>query len=86
MQKNKDVVARLIQDQIVLVPMSYSADGLFAFHLDEIGSFLWNCLDESSDPKFLADRLQSEYEIDEATATQDVQQFLQELLESKILL
>jgi hypothetical protein len=86
MQKNKDVVARVIQDQIVLVPISFSAEGLFAFHLDETGSFLWNCLDESTDPEFLAERLQAEYEIDAATAAQDVKQFLNDLQESKILL
>lgn len=86
MQKNKDVVARLIQDQIVLVPISYSPDGLFAFHLDEVGSFLWNCMDQSMDSDVLAEKLASEFDVDLDTAQKDVRQFLTDLQTSKILL
>lgn len=86
MHKNKDVVARVIQDQTVLVPISYSPDGLFAFHLDEIGSFLWGKMDESMDVQILAEKLAEEFEVDAETAKIDVQQFLTDLQASKILL
>ncbi len=86
MHKNKDVVARIIQDQTVLVPISYSPDGLYAFHLDEVGSFLWRHMDESMDVQILAEKLAEEFDVDANTAKLDVQQFLTDLQTSKILL
>jgi hypothetical protein len=85
MQKNKDVIARNINGQIVLVPIHFSSDGLYAYHLNELGSFLWEKLDQEINPKNLAILVSEEFSIDEETAVNDVNEFLEDLKSKEIL-
>ena len=45
--------------------------------LNETGAFLFNLISEGKDEKELIEALLSEYEIDEASATNDVKKFIE---------
>ena len=47
--------------------------------LNETGAFLFNLISEGKDEKELIEALLSEYEIDEASATNDVKKFIEAL-------
>ena len=47
--------------------------------LNETGAFLFNLISEGKDEKELVTALLSEYEIDEASATNDVKKFIEAL-------
>lgn len=80
MQLKKELIKRVIAGDTVLVPVGsavYEANGLFI--LNELGSFLWDLLPQADGPEALVTAVLAEYEVEEATARQDIAFFLQEL-------
>jgi len=79
---NEDVVFTQIDEDIVMMDPN---DG--AYHgLNTVGAELWNLLD--SKPMNLVDMviyLQETYELDEATATTDVNHFIEAMLKQDFL-
>ena len=53
--------------------------------LNESGAFLWHCLLEDIDEVSLVKALLEEYDVDEATAKADVEEFLKMLREAEVL-
>lgn len=54
-------------------------DRLTVTKMNEVGSFIWSELKADGDVGSLARKLQERYEIDEATASRDVQLFVSDL-------
>ena len=86
MQIKKELIKRTIAGDTVLVPVGdavYEANGLFV--LNELGGFLWDLLPQVPDAEALVTAVLQEYEVDAATARQDIQLFLSELEKLGIL-
>lgn len=86
MQIKKELIKRTIAGDTVLVPVGsavYDANGLFV--LNELGGFLWELLPQAEDMDALVSAVLAEYEVEEATARQDIARFLAELEKLGIL-
>ena len=79
-------VKREIAGEHFLVPVGAAAkqhNGLFA--MNELGSFIWDCLAEAEDDAAVVARILEEYEIDRETAAADAAEFLGKLREMGVL-
>lgn len=82
----KELIKRDIAGDTVLVPVGktvYESNGLFI--LNELGSFLWDLLPEAENEDGLVAAVLREYDVDEATARQDIAEFLDKLRQMNIL-
>jgi len=74
------MAAKIVGSETVLVPLqSNVADLSEMFTLNEVGSFIWEKLDETESVEELVEAVVSEFEIDRETAKADVTSFLTEL-------
>ena len=55
------------------------------FGLDEIATKIWDLLEEPKDVNTICNELLNEYEIDEESCRKDVDNFLTQLLEEKLI-
>ena len=81
MQIKKGFVIRSVGGENVVVPVGEMAK---AFHgminLNSTGAFLWKFFSEEHTVEEAVAVMQAEYGIDEATATQDVQAFVNDIV------
>ena len=80
MQASKDYLLRTIAGETILIPSGKAAqkfNGLVT--VNEVGSFLWDELQSPTDLDRLTARICEEYEVDEKTAREDAEAFLEEL-------
>jgi hypothetical protein len=82
MEKSQDIVARKIDDQILLLPIRPGEQGMWVYELNPSGSFLWEQMEnDRQDEHSLARLLASEFDIPGGEALLDVRSFLEELTE-----
>ena len=76
--KNKDnFAAKQVAGDLVLVPMKDNVAEMNAmFTLNEVGSFIWDNLNEESTGANLSAAIAEEFDVDEATAKADLEEFL----------
>lgn len=79
---NKKVVVRELKNGGLIV---YFAGSSSFIQLDEVGSFVWGQLRNPATKSELVVSLLKGYDVDEPTAEQDVQDFLNELLKLGLL-
>jgi hypothetical protein len=80
MEIKKKLMKREIAGDTFLVPLGktvYDANGLF--FLTEVGAFIWDLLPEAKTEEDVLSAVLEEYDVDEATARQDVHSFLEKL-------
>lgn len=85
MEIRKQLVKRNIAGDVILVPIgdaSLELKGLVT--LNETGELLWDRLPQAADAADLA-ALRAEYDVDEPTALQDAQAFLEALRQLNIV-
>jgi hypothetical protein len=86
MRVKKDIVLREIAGEYILVPTGESAVNMLRImSLNDCGVFLWKLLAEEKTERELVDAVLEEYEIDAATAEQDVKEYLSQLAEADLL-
>jgi hypothetical protein len=74
------VVTRKTGNEYVLVPIADNiADMNSVFTLNETGAFIWELIDGKRDVEAIIEELEKEYETDEATAREDVLNFLEKM-------
>lgn len=86
MKIEKEFILREIAGDYVIVPTGQTAlefNGLIT--VNEIGAFIWKKLDQDITEDELVQAILEEYEVDEETARNDVEEFLDKLAECKIL-
>lgn len=82
MKTNPEFVARDIAGELVLVPVGTAAKsckGLVT--CNEVGAFIWKQLENEKDMDSLVAAILDEFEIDEATARGDAEEFVNKLIE-----
>lgn len=80
---SEEVLSSKIDEEVVLM----SIEAGYYFTLDPIGSRIWELISEKSYTlEGLVLVLMEEYEVDEATCRADVQAFIDEMSEKKLIL
>ena len=80
MQIKKELIKREIAGDVILVPVGKTAlDSNGLFMLNELGGFLWDLLPEADSVEALIDAVLQNYDVDEATAKADIEEFLETL-------
>lgn len=80
MRASKDYLLRQIAGETILIPSGAAAqkfNGLVT--VNAVGAFIWDALQQPIDLAALTARITAEYEVDEATARADAEEFLSEL-------
>jgi hypothetical protein len=86
MEIKKELLKREIAGESFLIPLgktTYEANGLYA--LTELGAFIWDALPQADNEENILEQILLEYEVDEATAREDLNQFLDKLRTLNIL-
>lgn len=80
MKIDENFVIRQIADEYIIVPMGETVlnfNGMIT--VNEIGRFIWEQLQEDLTKEELLQRIVREYEVDEQTASADLDEFLERL-------
>lgn len=83
---SKDYILRTIAGEKVVVPTGSAVqrfNGLIT--LNDVAGFIWECLENNDTKEEIVQKILEEYEVEEATAVQDVNGFTQMLEEQGIL-
>ena len=86
MEIKKKVILRSIADEYILVPvgdMAFQYNGIFV--MTESAQLLWTAIADGKEREELPEVLTGDYEIDRATAQNDVDEFLGKLSEYGII-
>ena len=86
MKVDKEFILREISGEYVIIPTGktvLSFNGLIS--VNEVGAFLWNMLQKDVTVDELVTGVLEEYDVDEETAREDIQAFLDVLVEGDIL-
>lgn len=86
MKINKEFILREIAGEYIFVPVgstSLEFNGLIS--INEVGVLIWKELQEGSDVSSIVSKILEEYEIDEETAYKDVEEFISNLKDKKII-
>ena len=80
-RKAEGFVCRTIADDVIIVPVRGGVGDLESiFTLNAVGASIWKLIDGRTSLQALAVALSREYEVSEASAAADVQEFVQLLL------
>lgn len=86
MKVNKNFVVRQIADEYIIVPIGEAVinfNGMVT--VNEVGKFIWQQLYEDLAQDELLQRIIQEYDIDEQTAAEDMEEFLEKLKQGGLL-
>lgn len=86
MEIKKNVIVRTVAGEHMLVPVGdtvFEYNGIFM--LTDSGKLLWDKICEGAEKEEVVKSLTEEYDVDEATALQDVDAFLQKLQSYEII-
>ena len=76
---------RSVAGKNIVVPVGAELDFGGMITLNDTGKFMWEQLSQETDADSLLGKIVSEYDVDEATAKADMENFLNELRELNIL-
>jgi hypothetical protein len=80
------VVTRKTGNEYVLVPIANNiADMNSVYTLNETGAFIWELIDGKRDLEEIISEMIKEYDIDEATAKEDVLSFIEKMMKYLII-
>jgi len=84
---SKDIVARDVQGEFVIIPVSAQVDGedFAIFSLNATGLAVWKNIDGKKTLGALVKKVVSEFDADEKTIEKDVLKFVATLIERKML-
>lgn len=85
--RNQDVVSRKIDGELIIVPIRSGVGDLNSLYtLNPVGSVLWDFMNEHHTVSEMVDRVCEEFEVTASQAQQDIEAFLNSLLEEKLVL
>jgi hypothetical protein len=85
-QKNDDIVARKIADQMILVPIKGNiADMQRMFMLNPVGEFIWEHINGKCSVKEICDGIVNSYAVDQQKAEKDAFEFIGQLIDFQLI-
>lgn len=85
--RNQEVVSRKIQGELIIVPIRSGVGDLNSLYtLNPVGSVLWDFMTEGHTIAEMVQRVCDEFEVTKAQARKDIENFLDSLLEEKLVL
>ncbi|WP_372846585.1 PqqD family protein [Pontiella sp.] len=82
-RRQKDIVARKVAGENLLVPINGCAKKVYT--LNNVGERLWEAIEEPKSQEELASSLVEHYKIAKETASKDVQAFLDDMLRMELV-
>lgn len=84
--RNREVVARLIEGELLIVPIRSGVGDLNALYtLNQVGSVLWDFMKEGHTVEEMVGRVCDEFEVTSSQAQSDIRNFLDEMLAEKLV-
>jgi Coenzyme PQQ synthesis protein D (PqqD) len=84
--RNQDVVSRQIAGELIIVPIRSGVGDLNSLYtLNPVGSVLWEFMAERHSVAEMVQRVCDEFEVTVAQAQQDIEAFLDSLVEEKLV-
>ena len=83
--KNDFVLKKLAGSYIVVPVRTRAVDFSGIIKLSESGAFLWDILSKGAEREELIDKMTEEYEVNEATASADIDRFILKLREADLI-
>lgn len=83
--KNGFILKNVASNYIVVPVEGELVDLKAMITLTETGAFLWKLLEKGSDKEELTEKMLKEYDVDKKTAENDVNEFIKQLSENKML-
>lgn len=84
--RNHDVVSRKIESELVIVPIRSGVGDLNSLYtLNPVGSVLWEFMTEGHTVVEMVERVCDEFEVSTAQAEQDIEAFLDSLLNERLI-
>jgi hypothetical protein len=85
--RNQEVVSRKIEGELIIVPIRSGVGDLNSLYtLNPVGSLLWDFMTEGHTVGEMVQRVCDEFEVTKSQARQDIEMFLDSLLEEKLVL
>jgi hypothetical protein len=85
--RNEEVVSRKIEGELIIVPIRSGVGDLNSLYtLNPVGSLLWDFMTEGHTVGEMVQRVCDEFEVTKSQARQDIEMFLDSLLEEKLVL
>ena len=79
--KNKNIPWRLIDNEAIIVDIKEGE----SIYLNEVAAFIWNSIDGENTVKEIIEHICDNFDIDIETAKKDTFNFLETLLEKKLI-
>jgi hypothetical protein len=84
--RNRDVVSRQIEGELVIVPIRRGVGDLNSLYtLNPVGSVLWDFMTEGHTLPELVGRVCEEFEVNASQAQEDIELFLRSMFEEKLI-
>ena len=84
--RNRDVVSRQIEGELVIVPIRRGVGDLNSLYtLNSVGSVLWDFMVEGHTLPELVSRVCEEFEVTATQAQKDIEDFLGSMVEEKLI-
>jgi hypothetical protein len=84
--QNKEVVARQIEGETIIVPIRRGVGDMnCVYTLNPVGTVLWHFMAKSHSEPEMVERICDEFEVTPGEALNDIQGFLNSLLEEKLI-
>jgi hypothetical protein len=85
--RNQEVVSRKIEGELIIVPIRSGVGDLNSLYtLNSVGSVLWEFMTEGHTVDEMVQRVCDEFEVTKTQAQQDIEAFLDSLLEENLVL
>ena len=85
-RRSPDVVSRQVGAESILVPIRHNVGDLdYVYTLSAVSSRVWELLDGTRSVDAIVDAICAEYEVERATAADDVAVLLSDLVESALI-
>jgi hypothetical protein len=85
--RNQEVVSRKIECELIIVPIRSGVGDLNSLYtLNAVGSVLWDFMSEGHTVAEMVERVCDEFDVTSSQAQKDIEEFLDSLVEEKLVL
>jgi hypothetical protein len=86
LKKNKNFIKRVIDKEVLLMPLMQSSKDEFLYSLNESAATVWDLLDETNKIEEIASRLKKRYSTPESELNKKLSSIIKEFKEIKAII